>query len=395
MASLSTAYQAYADAGSDSAWNLHRAVAKPVQEKLATQNIVPLAAAFGPAMLEAAVVDGVCRKTKQPFAAALRNGTLGLSAEDAALLPASLNFIHLRHTVGLADALSPFDGKEPLDDGLPETLEGVIHTYHPVYYKVKMSGDAEESLARLRRVAEILDRLAGNYRVTLDGNEQFEDMETFAQFWERLRGVVKLKGFLNRLLWIEQPVRREAALDPSSESGLDRIAVPVILDESDGEEDALDRGLILGYSGISSKTCKGLFRSVSHFLRLKREEAYGRKNLILSSEDLTTVPVHPLQQDLCLAAALGLSHSERNGHHYIRGFEFLSPAERADALKEYPSLYEPDARDGRVRIADGGFHLAEVNAAHGFGSHSLPDWKASQSVDFDSSSASVSQGGSP
>jgi hypothetical protein len=152
---------------------------------------------------------------------------------------------------------------------------------------------------------------------------------------------------------------------------------PVILDESDGEEDALERGLALGYAGVSSKTCKGLFRSLSHKARLR-----GLHGAILSCEDLTTVPAHPLQQDLCLAAALGLSNAERNGHHYILPSGFLSGSEQRELLEETPSLYGVDASGAfRVRVTDGGFDLTEVNAAHGFGTATRPDWEALQPLD--------------
>jgi L-alanine-DL-glutamate epimerase-like enolase superfamily enzyme len=356
---------------------LHRAVTEPLRKKLSGGGMAPLAAGFGPALLEAACVDAACRRAGQSFSAALKNGLLGLSAEDAARLPAPLPFVRLRHTVGLADALDASDLQNPLADGLPETLEEVVAAYRPAFFKVKISGDASESLERLRRIAVILDARAGDYAVTLDGNEQFQDMDTFAAFLAGLREQPALNAFLKRALWIEQPVLRDAALNPESGAALRRVAAfkPVIIDESDGEGDALERALALGYAGVSSKTCKGLFRSISHFLRLP---AGG----ILSSEDLTTVPVLPLQQDLCLAAALGLSHSERNGHHYIRGFDFLTSAERNRALAAAPSLYaEEGGGNAKVRIADGGFHLQEINAAPGFGSAFTPDWEALQPLD--------------
>ncbi len=395
--SLSEAVEAYEDAGPGSAWDLHRAVTEPLRRRLAAEDMAPLAAGFGAALVEAAVVDGLCRLRGQSFSTALRGGALGLSPVDSAQLPEKpLSHIKLRHTVGLADALSAPDVRDPLHDGLPETLEEVVRTHRPAFFKIKISGDAAESLPRLRRIAEILDREAGNYSSTLDGNEQFPDMDAFAAFLDRLWNETAMKGFLKRILWIEQPVARDSALEPRSAPALAKVSAfkPVIIDESDDEGDALERALALGYAGVSSKLCKGLFRSVSHFLRLRRAAQSGGNYLILSSEDLTTVPVHPLQQDLALAAALGITHSERNGHHYIRGFAFLSPAERQDALAHYPSLYEPDAQAGaKVRVENGGFRLDEVNAAPGFGSSSWPDWSALESIEL-FPSKSLALGGS-
>lgn len=384
LVSVRAAAEAYRAAGAGSAWDLHKVVTEPVRDALVAGGQAPLAAGFGPALLEAACVDGICRKGSVSFGSALRDGTLGVPAVVRAALPsASLDFVSLRHTVGLADALTAADGAQPLNDGLPETLEQVVATYKPRYFKVKMNGNAEETLPRLLRIAAVLEA-AGDYSVTLDGNEQFHDMDAFADFLDRLRAEPALHAFLARTLWIEQPVRRDASLEPSAAAGLARVSAfrPVILDESDGEADALERGLALGYGGVSSKTCKGLFRSVAHAHRLREAEKAGRKGLIFSCEDLTTVPVHPLQQDLCLAAALGLPHAERNGHHYILPSGFLTGAECRAALAECPSLYEENAAGAlRVRVTEGGFRLREVNAARGLGTACRPEWSALQSLD--------------
>jgi hypothetical protein len=409
LISVRAAAEAYKLAGFGSAWDLHKAVTEPVRDSLVAQAkdpLAPLAAGFGPAMLEAALVDGICRHGSVSFGAALRGGTLGVPAEvRAALPPSSLDFVSLRHTVGLADALTAADVANPLRDGLPETLEQVVAVYKPVFFKVKMNGDAAETLPRLLRIAAVL-QASGSYSVTLDGNEQFENMAAFADFLDRLRAEPGLRDFLARVLWIEQPVRRDASLDPASATALARVSAfrPVIQDESDGEADALERGLALGYGGVSSKTCKGLFRSLSHKARLaagvhasrlSHEKSKGLPGLILSCEDLTTVPVHPLQQDLCLAAALGLNHAERNGHHYILPSGFLSARECRDALAECPSLYETNpGGDLRVRITDGGFRLAEVNAARGLGSAAWPDWESLQSLDVETGSTTGTTSGS-
>jgi hypothetical protein len=377
--SLAAAGEAYREAGAASAWDLHRAVTEPVRGALAKDGIAPLAAGFGPALFEAALADGICRELSLPFFQALKHGTLGVPAEAAAALPsAPTAFLHYRHTVGLADPIAASEVTAPLNDGLPESLEDVIRAYEPSYFKVKVGADSAENLDRLRRIASRLATVP-DYKVTLDGNEQYASMESFADFLDLARAEPALAGFLQRVLWIEQPVRRDAALDPAAAAAMSRVSdfKPVILDESDGEADALRRGLDLGYSGVSSKTCKGLFRSVSHAATLAAEARKGRAGLILSAEDLTTVPVHPLQQDLSLAASLGLTHSERNGHHYILPSGFLTGDEQAQALRECPSLYENDPRAGlRVRLANGGFDLREVHEVHGFGSATAPDFSA-------------------
>jgi hypothetical protein len=150
---------------------------------------------------------------------------------------------------------------------------------------------------------------------------------------------------------------------------------PVIIDESDGSDDSVARALSLGYRGISAKNCKGVFRTLHSYRTIKEHEAKGEISPILSSEDLTNAPVVPLHQDLCVAAALGIRHSERNGHHYIIGFDFLSPSEREAALREFPSLYAARPQGSPVvRIEDGFLSLKELNRI-GFGTASEPDWE--------------------
>ncbi|HVE42439.1 MAG TPA: enolase C-terminal domain-like protein, partial [Planctomycetota bacterium] len=271
----------------------------------------------------------------------------------------------------LSDPITDSDASTRTGDALPETLEEVVRTYKPRWFKIKLSGDVNASLERLRRIAEVLDREAGDYQVTLDGNEQFHVMEEVVDLVKKLQAREWLGNLWNRTAWIEQPVDRAESLGPDVAAALRRIPQSVIIDESDGTDDAVDRALSLGYRGISAKNCKGVFRTLHSFRRC------GEKGAVLSSEDLMNIPVVPLHQDLCVAAALGITHSERNGHHYIRAFEYFSPKEREAAIREFPELY----REGRptVRVEDGAIDVSGINA-FGFGVRSEPDWSFLEKV---------------
>mgnify|MGYP000476370026 CR=1 FL=1 len=124
------------------------------------------------------------------------------------------------------------------------------------------------------------------------------------------------------------------------------IAVPVILDESDDHNDVLERGLALGYRGISSKACKGIYRSLHSAARIAREP----QRLLLSGEDLTCQAGLAVQQDTLLAASLGVMHIERNGHHYVDGFGIAPDAEAQAFAAAHAGLYRADAT-GRPRLA--------------------------------------------
>ncbi len=69
-----------------------------------------------------------------------------------------------------------------------------------------------------------------------------------------------------------------------------------------------------------------------------------------------------MQQDLALAAALGLAHVERNGHHYARGMSAAPAAEQQAFARAHPDLY--DLRDGTamLRIRDGAIQIGSLDA---------------------------------
>ena len=86
----------------------------------------------------------------------------------------------------------------------------------------------------------------------------------------------------------------------------------------------------------------------------------------MSAEDLTTWPGVSVQQDLALVSLLGLTHVERNGHHFIDGMCF-APEARAGGLRRAPipiSTTDP-AGPARLRIKDGRLALGSL-ACPGF-----------------------------
>ena len=84
----------------------------------------------------------------------------------------------------------------------------------------------------------------------------------------------------------------------------------MIIDESDGELDAFVRARALGYGGVSSKDCKGFYKSIVNLARCRLWNAEdGGGAFFLSGEDLTTQAGLAVQQDLALVSLLGLPTS--------------------------------------------------------------------------------------
>jgi hypothetical protein len=222
-----------------------------------------------------------------------------------------------------------------------------------------------------------------NYAFTLDGNENFHALEPFAALWRSLIADPSLQSFLQRLIFVEQPLHRDVALsDPVKRAMLawtDRPAI--IIDESDATLGSLPVALEAGYAGTSHKNCKGIFKGILNACRiaeLRRERPEG--NWILSGEDLSNVGPVSLLQDLAVMATLGISHVERNGHHYFRGLSSLPPDLQTTIMQHHGDLYRLhergyptlDIRGGRINI--GSVVAAPFGAAFEFDPEQFTPW---------------------
>lgn len=384
---LRLARQAYlGDAGARDAFGHFSAHYQPQLDAAARQGLNPLIACFGPAQIDKAVLDALCRAEGLPFHAALQRNLPGI---DARLTPDLANFdlgaflaglapmpaIALRHTVGMLDPITRADIAQRLDDGLPESLQEVVAATGCRHFKLKVAGDAEPDLARLTRIAQVLDTLP-DYRITLDGNEQFADAAAAAAFWQRVQDTPALHRLARATLYIEQPLPRALALD----SDVRPLAAmrPVLIDESDATLDAFPRALACGYTGVSSKACKGLYRSILNAARCRQRNEQARRDgceavHFMSAEDLTTQAGLAVQQDLALVGLIGLGHVERNGHHYVDGFGTAPAAEAQAFASAHADLYQP-ASHPRLHIRAGQLALGSLNAAAGFATAAHPHW---------------------
>jgi len=349
-----------------------------------------LTAAFGSSLFERALADAAGRLSGLDVVGMLRADVLGLRPEAVhrgltrAHLLAWANrpapeSVGVRHTVGLLDPIVAGDVRADgwLRDGLPQTLEECVQRQGLRHFKLKVGGRVDADVDRLTRIAAALDRLLTDpYVVTLDGNEQYKVMADFAALVEAIRAAPALARLWRSTAFIEQPLDRAIALDAAATEGLDVLGrqVPIIIDESDGDLEAFPRAVALGYRGVSTKNCKGIVksflnRSLVERLNVDRPEA---ARVFMSAEDLTNVPVVPLQQDLATVRALGIGHVERNGHHYVRGLAHCSARERAAALRRHPDLYAGDEREAWLRIEDGRLAVGSL-ATPGYGVAFDPD----------------------
>ena len=362
----------------------------------------PLVASYGPALIDRAVLDGLCRALGLPFHVVIRGNLAGIGAGDlvpdlerfdiAAFLQNLQPATHIdaRHTVGLVDPITRAEQTQRVDDGLPETLEEVVAAYGQRWFKLKVGGKVAADVDRLARIAAVLDRIPGGYRSTLDGNEQYDSVEGVLDLWQAMADEPRLAQLCRSVVFIEQPIKRQAALaQPVAALAAFK---PVIIDESDDGLDAFVRARAMGYRGVSSKTCKGLYKSILNRARcLSWNRGDGLADpldggaaaaapdapvpYLMSAEDLTIQAGLALQQDLALVSLLGITHVERNGHHYVNGMAGLPAAEQQAFLAAHGDLYEFSHGAVRVRIDGGRLALGSLSGP-GYASGAAPLWES-------------------
>lgn len=344
------------------------------------KQVPPLLANLGVSLMERAVLDGLCKGLGTTLHTLLISGDLEIRLGEIRselkdisvreILPERpLDRIAARHTVGLGDLLRAADipAEERLHDGLPQALDESIRAYGLRSFKIKACGQAEVDLPRLREITAILTaECPQGFQATLDGNEQFQDLESFREFYEILRADAALAPLFQSLLFIEQPLHRAHALKDEVRDAIAKWSggPGLIIDEADGAITDLPRALSLGYSGTSHKNCKGIVKGLANAALLKVRAADSPRPLILSGEDLANVGPVALLQDLAMMAALGIPHVERNGHHYFRGLSMHDETVQQAVLEQHAGLYRRHEMGfPTLDIRDGHLDVRSVNAA--------------------------------
>ena len=385
-ASLALAREAYLASGDNTAFGHWIEAYAPQIALGAMQGLNSLTACFGPALIDRALLDALCRALGLSFFQAIQKNIPAITAPgwQADLMEFDMDAflaglkprqsIAARHTVGLVDPISAADLKHSVADGLPETLDQVIQRYGHRWFKLKVGGDHAADVERLSAIASVLERIAQPYHATLDGNEQYADAEGILELFRRIKAEPRLKRLLSSIVFIEQPLKRSYAL--AGDISLLAEEKPVIIDESDDSLEAFPRARRLGYTGVSSKGCKGIYKSILNAARCRlwnMEE--GTERYFISGEDLTIQAGLALQQDLALVSLLGLTHVERNGHHYVNGMAGLPEQEQQAFLAAHEDLYEHSHGAVRLRISNGTIEMKSLGVP-GFASGAMPDWNS-------------------
>ncbi|MCC6795095.1 MAG: hypothetical protein IT366_08245 [Candidatus Hydrogenedentes bacterium] len=362
-----------------------------VQDATQLVGLNALTGSFGSSIIERALIDAAGKAAECNYHALVKNNLLGVDpglvhdelagkniADAIPNLPAAS--IAVRHTVGLGDPITDAEIAlaDRLNDGIPQSVEAWIREAGVRYFKVKVCANLDIDKPRLIALAKLLDAaLPVAYHLTLDGNEQFHTVDELRAWYGVLRECGELQRLLSRVLLLEQPIERSAALSDAGVQGLSNAIElpPVIIDESDDNIDAFKEAAVLGYRGVSVKNCKGVFQGLMNRMLVDHFNAQGERQYTLSAEDLCNQPLVPLQQDLCALSVLGIDHVERNGHHYCGAMDHVSHLELEDCLKVHGALYERFGSSARLSILNGVLDLGSLQQP-GFGLGNVVDYSS-------------------
>ena len=255
-----------------------RTIARQIDEA-GRAGLNPLIAGYGPALLDRAVLDALCRLHGVSFYAAMQTNLPGLTPVD--LLPEFAGFDFDRFLAGLRPAAQPArpphrgagrsDHRGGPADGRarrrwtardPRGGRGPLRP-HVLQAQGRRRRDGRRRPPGVDR--SVLDRRPTPYVVSLDGNEQYETVDGVLALWRALTAAPKLARLVASILFLEQPITRTNALrqDVTALSA----ARPVIIDESDADLDAFPQARARGYRGVSSKSCKGVYKSLLNLAR--------------------------------------------------------------------------------------------------------------------------------
>ena len=103
----------------------------------------------------------------------------------------------------------------------------------------------------------------------------------------------------------------------------------------------------------SARLSRRVVKILQRYLQITFNGARAAKwgsDYFITAEDLTRQAGLGVQQDTALVAFHGLTHAERNGHHYVDGSAETPEPEAQAFLTAHPDLYEQNS--GNVRLSN-------------------------------------------
>lgn len=246
----------------------------------------------------------------------------------------------LYHLVGALDPLNAAEVREPIGDGLPETLGEWIAADGLTHLKIKLNGDdlawdVERVVAVEQAAAEAqAERGCSRWHYSLDFNERCADVQYVLDFLTRVSE--RAPRALDRVQYIEQPTHRDLKAHPHHRMHAAARLKPVVIDESLIDLDSLLLCREMGYSGVALKACKGQTEAL---LMGAAAQKYG---MFLCVQDLTCPGASFLHSASLSARIPTVAAIEGNARQYC-------PAGNRGWADRYPSMFR--VTDGTLGTA--------------------------------------------
>ena len=256
---------------------------------------------------------------------------------DRYVLPESKPRMPLYHLVGALDPLTSADVKQPVGDGLPETLGKWIAADGLTHLKIKLNGDDlgwdVDRVVGVNRVAEEVQACRGvmQWYYSLDFNERCRDVGYLVEFLKRLKELSPA-GY-DRVQYVEQPTARDLKADRGNVMHEAAKLKPVVIDESLVDLESLRLARDMGYTGVAFKACKGQTQTL---LLAAAAQKYGMFRCV---QDLTCVGASLIHSAGIAAHIPGVAAIESNGRQYC-------PAANAGWDDRFPGVFT--IRDGTM-----------------------------------------------
>ncbi|HEY0549189.1 MAG TPA: hypothetical protein VGF13_06270, partial [Verrucomicrobiae bacterium] len=191
----------------------------------------------------------------------------------------------LCHLVSAVDPIEDFENKNPIKDGLPETLPEWIHHNGLLEFKIKVNGtDLKWDLDRVTHIDRVVTqtqekRGVKDWAYVLDFNEKCPNVDYFIQFCRQLKE--KMPVGYRRIKYTEQPTARDLRAHPESDMHEAAKLCPVVIDESLIDVDSLLLARGMGWTGAVVKSPKGL----SHMILMA--SVAGKERIFLAGGDMS------------------------------------------------------------------------------------------------------------
>jgi L-alanine-DL-glutamate epimerase-like enolase superfamily enzyme len=242
------------------------------------------------------------------------------------------------HSVGASDPIEPADVKQPLTDGLPNTLEEWIRRDGLIRFKIKLNGgNLAADLDRVIRIDRVVSRVLPARKVTdwkylLDFNEGCPNVGYLLEFMRKVREATPA-GF-SRILYIEQPTARDLKKDRDNVMHEAAKLCPIVADEALTDLESLLLAREMGYTGVALKACKGQTHAM---LLAAAAQKFG---MFLCVQDLTCPGASLIHSAGIAARVPGNAGIEANARQFV-------PSANAPWEGRFPGLFT--IRDGLMK----------------------------------------------